>query len=152
MTKKRWIGLLVVVALLLGIAGTAFAAPQFITQNCFTDVSTSDWFHDYVCNMYDLGVVSGYGDGTYRPTLSVTRAAMAVMLEQLSGYGSSGPIVLADHGGDIEIGGYLDVKSNVYAGNDVYVEGNVEAVDVDLSGDISADGGSFSSSVSAPYF
>jgi hypothetical protein len=82
---------LVAVTLFIGVS-TASA----VTQNCFTDVNTGHWFHDYVCWMFDKGLTVGYPDGTYRPFNSVTRAEMAVFLQQLSGEGSLGPVVDAD--------------------------------------------------------
>ncbi len=48
----------------------------------FTDVPTNDgnWETIEACADYRTGIVGGYGDGTYRPTLTVTRDAMAVYI------------------------------------------------------------------------
>ena len=70
---------------LLLFATTLFvsvSAVSAVTQNCFTDVHTSDWFHDYVCWMYDNGLSSGYPDGTFRPNNNITRAESAVLMNK----------------------------------------------------------------------
>lgn len=45
----------------------------------FTDVADDAWYHDYVAYMEELGVVTGYPDGTFRPDDSITRAEFATM-------------------------------------------------------------------------
>ena len=56
----------------------AVAATQteFVTDlsNDFTDVSTSDWFHDYVSHAYIIGIVSGKDATHFAPHDSITRA------------------------------------------------------------------------------
>lgn len=75
-------------ALLIGIglvAVTLFisvSTASAVTQNCFTDVNTSHWFHDFVCWMYDNGLSVGYPDGTFRPLNNITRAESAVLAQR----------------------------------------------------------------------
>jgi hypothetical protein len=49
-------------------------------QQEFSDVSDSNWAEDYIQTLYYNGITSGYGDGTYRPSLNVDRAQMAVYI------------------------------------------------------------------------
>ena len=49
-----------------------------ITTN-FSDVSASSWYTTAVNTMGSLGVVSGYGDGTFRPNKPITRAEFVTM-------------------------------------------------------------------------
>ena len=49
-----------------------------ITTN-FSDVSASSWYTTAVNTMGSLGVVSGYGDGTFRPNKPITRAEFVSM-------------------------------------------------------------------------
>lgn len=42
----------------------------------FTDVSKSDWFADYVDELAEEGILSGYDDGTFRPEQEITRAEL----------------------------------------------------------------------------
>ena len=46
----------------------------------FTDVTAADWSCIYIKRLYELGITTGYGDGTYGPYDLVTRAQMAVFL------------------------------------------------------------------------
>jgi hypothetical protein len=46
----------------------------------FNDVPADQWYTPYVERMYELGITTGYADGTYRPDRSVSRAEMAAFL------------------------------------------------------------------------
>ncbi len=46
----------------------------------FSDVATGDWAFGYVETAVNNGVLSGYSDGTYRPTAPATRAQVAKIL------------------------------------------------------------------------
>lgn len=45
----------------------------------FSDVSTDDWFYHNVAVASQLGIVVGFGDGTFHPYEKITREQMAVM-------------------------------------------------------------------------
>ncbi|MBI4231637.1 S8 family serine peptidase, partial [Candidatus Peregrinibacteria bacterium] len=48
----------------------------------FSDVNADDWFYPYVVTAKTSGIVSGYGDGTFRPAQAVNRAeALKILLE-----------------------------------------------------------------------
>lgn len=49
-------------------------------QGTFGDVPEDAWYARYVDTLAALGITDGYGDGTYRPDASVTRAEVAVFL------------------------------------------------------------------------
>ncbi|WP_258365648.1 S-layer homology domain-containing protein [Aneurinibacillus soli] len=53
----------------------------------FTDVDGS-WAKDSILKMANAGLVSGYGDGTFRPEQSLTRAEAAVIFNKLMGRSS----------------------------------------------------------------
>ncbi len=46
----------------------------------FADVPAGQWYTPYVERLYELGIATGYGDHTYRPDRSVSRAEMAAFL------------------------------------------------------------------------
>lgn len=46
----------------------------------FSDIPTTHWAYQYIEKAQYLGIVSGYGDGTYRPDLKVTRDQMSVFI------------------------------------------------------------------------
>jgi hypothetical protein len=70
--KKTLVTLLALV-FVLGIAGTAFAAPA----NPFVDVPAKHWAYGAVAKLAKAGVVDGYGDGTFRGDRTMTRYEMA---------------------------------------------------------------------------
>ncbi|HID92084.1 TPA: hypothetical protein EYP45_03130 [Candidatus Peregrinibacteria bacterium] len=43
-------------------------------NNPFNDVSSQDWFVNYVLSAYNQKIVGGYNDGTFRPAKTVSRA------------------------------------------------------------------------------
>ena len=42
------------------------------TEPCFRDVRMNIWYHPYICEAAKLGIVSGFGDGTFGPDRPVT--------------------------------------------------------------------------------
>jgi hypothetical protein len=46
----------------------------------FSDVTPSDWYHDWVLTAYNQSMVDGYADGTFGPSDPLTRAQMAKWL------------------------------------------------------------------------
>lgn len=51
----------------------------------YTDVTEADWFYGYVMHGSNLGVVTGYDDGTFLPNEPVNRAEALVMLLRMAG-------------------------------------------------------------------
>lgn len=56
----------------------------------FSDVSENAWYHDNVYAAAAAGIISGYPDGTFKPTNSITRQDFAVMLANMLGADVSG--------------------------------------------------------------
>lgn len=50
------------------------------SQQSFSDVPANSYYADAIQAAYALGIVDGYGDGTFRPDAPVTRAAAMTML------------------------------------------------------------------------
>jgi hypothetical protein len=48
--------------------------------NMFTDVSCTEWYTGYVIYLKTKGIVEGYYDNTFRPSLSITRAEALKMI------------------------------------------------------------------------
>jgi hypothetical protein len=46
----------------------------------FSDVTPGEWFMDDVAKAAALGIVQGYGDGTFRPGAPITRAEAALII------------------------------------------------------------------------
>lgn len=70
---KRILTLLLVPALCLGLSAPALAAE-------FPDVPATYLFHQAIQDCVEKKILSGYDDGTFRPTEPVTRAQFCVML------------------------------------------------------------------------
>jgi hypothetical protein len=77
---KKLLCLLLALAVLLSLSAPAFAAD---TTAEFTDSSA---IHNYteVLMLVDLGLISGYSDGSFRPDSSITRAEVAKLITLLS--------------------------------------------------------------------
>ncbi|MBP2658988.1 MAG: S-layer protein [Firmicutes bacterium] len=69
--KKKLVASLAA-AMVLGVAGTSFAA-----TNPFTDVPAKHWSYDAVTKLANAGIVDGYGDGTFRGDKTISRYEMA---------------------------------------------------------------------------
>jgi Tol biopolymer transport system component len=63
--------------------------PGFV-QVMFPDAGEGYWAVDYILACVNAGVVGGYSDGTYRPSLPVTRDAMAVFVSRSLAGGDAG--------------------------------------------------------------
>lgn len=61
-------------------AATTAATPGIPADVAFGDVSTANPFYADIVWLKDTNITTGYPDGTYRPTGSVTREAMAAFL------------------------------------------------------------------------
>ncbi len=51
----------------------------------FSDVNRGDWFYENVTEMADNGYLSGYEDGTFRPSDIITKAELASVVGRVSG-------------------------------------------------------------------
>lgn len=71
------------VKILVGVGDTS--ALEDSSRDCFTDVSTSDWYSKYVCLAKDLGVIDGYADGSFGPGNTINVAeALKITFEALN--------------------------------------------------------------------
>ena len=56
------------------------------TADQFSDVNTGDWYYNNVMRAVELGILSGYTDGTFKPMNNITRRDFAIMLAQSLGH------------------------------------------------------------------
>ena len=45
----------------------------------FTDVPASHWASGYIANAAGMGIINGYGDGTFGPDKTITRASITLI-------------------------------------------------------------------------
>lgn len=69
---------------------TAIYTISVTTGEQFSDIDENDWFYSNVIRAVELGVLSGYDDGTFRPMNSITRRDFAIMLAQSLGNSNDG--------------------------------------------------------------
>jgi len=108
---RKVLSFVLVLSLVLGSFGMAFAATS--------DGSFSDTSAEEVTVLAQLGVISGYGDGTYRPAGIVTRAEMAVIVIRALG--------LADYVGGVS--GFPDMAGHAWAEGYVAYAKNLGIID-----------------------
>ena len=56
----------------------------------FKDVGVNNFASGFIQSAVDSGIISGYGDGTFRPDEIVTRGEMAIMISRAFGYDFEG--------------------------------------------------------------
>lgn len=77
--KPSWL----LMALCLLLCGTVFVHAYDIS---FSDVTQESWYYEDVMTLAESGIVSGYPDGTYRPTKNVTTGEALKMILLAAGY------------------------------------------------------------------
>lgn len=60
------------------LTGFAYAPPMELS-----DIK-GHWAEDSICKVYEMGLMTGYKDGTFKPDDKVSRAELAVILDRLS--------------------------------------------------------------------
>lgn len=75
--KKKLI-LTVVMTFILSITGTAFGG----TPQTFADVPAKHWAYAAVAELARVGIIDGYGDGTFRGDKTMTRYEMTQIVEK----------------------------------------------------------------------
>lgn len=57
---------------------------QRMSNDTFSDVNAQSWFYKEVETLYNVGIIDGYDDGTFRPNDPVTRAEFATLAAKWS--------------------------------------------------------------------
>lgn len=89
--KIRLVALGLLLAMTVASIGPALANPT-----AFSDVPTSHWAYEQINRCVQDGIVSGYSDGTFKPTNPVSYGAFSIMLarafyaSELAGYSDQG--------------------------------------------------------------
>ena len=81
-------------------------------ETCFTDVHESDWFYADVAGAVQYGWIEGYGDGTFRPGSSITRAEVTAIVNRMLGRRAD-TAFLAAHAEDLTA--FTDLTSRHWA-------------------------------------
>jgi hypothetical protein len=73
------------IAATLATSALVSAVPTQAAAVTFKDVSSSNEFYEYITNLADRGIIHGYGDDTFRPTLEVRRDHAAKIIAGVLG-------------------------------------------------------------------
>ena len=98
-----------------------FGKQQPDGENIFSDVSETDWYYGAVVNSIRYGWITGYPDGTFRPTSSITRSEVAVMVNRMLGRRADRTYI-REHGGMLI--GFKDLPERHWAYFDVMEAAN----------------------------
>lgn len=99
------------------------SAPAVPADGAFSDVKSTDWFYSYVTELSEAGIISGYSDGTYRPSGTVTAGQALKLVLLAAGYGEQAPT--SAHWAS----GYADLALE----NDLLEAGKLESLDAPIS-------------------
>lgn len=89
MKKRRILAAILALVMALGVT-TAIFAKDWSGMQTFDDVSKDKWYHGYVENLADQGIVSGYhGTRNFKPANELTRQEAAKMIAIAAGYKAS---------------------------------------------------------------
>ncbi len=65
--------------------------PSDLTESCFPDFESTEWFARYVCTAREQGILGGYPDGTFRPADPVNLAEALKIIVASFGWTVSDP-------------------------------------------------------------
>lgn len=71
------------------IDGLNIQSPPQVTSNPYPDVPTNRWSAAKIERAKQLGLISGYSNGTFKPTQSVTRAELLAVVRKAAEYKAS---------------------------------------------------------------
>lgn len=60
-----------------------FANVSADVTNPFTDIATNDWYYTAVTSAVSYGWINGYGDGSFRPQATITRAEVVTIVNRM---------------------------------------------------------------------
>ena len=96
--------------------------PDAVIENPFKDIVGDEWYADAVLWAYDNGIVTGFGDETFRPADLITREQMVVMMYRYANYLEEDTTVEADYDDFIDadsVSEYADEAMQWAVGNGI---------------------------------
>lgn len=82
MKLQKLLSLPFLIGISIGAVSTGLAAGM-LGSSVFPDAQPGSFYDEAVGEMYNLGIIKGFEDGTFRPDEGVTRAQVAVMMKRL---------------------------------------------------------------------
>ena len=90
----------------------AFAYDPASASCSYTDVSANAWYYTYVAQATTYGWIGGYPDGSFRPNNSITRAEVAVIVNNMLGRNADESYI--DRNAD-KLVSFVDLSKNHWA-------------------------------------
>lgn len=90
----------------------AFAYDPASASCSYTDVSANAWYYTYVAQATTYGWIDGYPDGSFRPNNSITRAEVAVIVNNMLGRNADESYI--DRNAD-KLVSFVDLSKNHWA-------------------------------------
>lgn len=90
----------------------AFAYDPASASCSYTDVSANAWYYTYVAQATTYGWIGGYPDGSFRPNNSITRAEVAVIVNNMLGRDADESYI--NRNAD-ELVSFVDLSKNYWA-------------------------------------
>ena len=92
------------------------------TADQFSDVDTNDWYYSNVMRAVELGILSGYTDGTFKPMNNITRRDFAIMVSKLLLDGEDAPEATTTPFSDVAANDY-GLKAIAYCAENGIISG-----------------------------
>lgn len=97
------------------------------TTSKFSDVPASAWYASSVATAVDAGIISGYTDGTFKPTANITRQELAAMVVRAMKYAGK-EVTLTDAQVSTQLAAFTDAAKLGWAKKEVAVAVNAGIV------------------------
>jgi len=95
---------------------------EYSNNHHFDDVALSSWYSKYVSTAYDLGIVNGYSDGSFKPGQTVNKVEFVKMLVVAHGLNVNNYADANYY--DTDSNAWYSQYVNVAAGEDLFPEDN----------------------------
>lgn len=77
---KKFLALTITTSLVAGVSLPVSAINDKGSESNFSDIKEDSFYYKGVHHLYELGILKGYTDGTFRPEQRITRAEAALMI------------------------------------------------------------------------
>jgi len=86
MKRSRFTAFLMALVMVMTLLLNPLTAVKVSAEQVFSDVAPKDWFYGYVMNLYNKGIIKGYGtSGEFRPRNMLIREHAAKMIAIAAG-------------------------------------------------------------------
>lgn len=88
-------------ALKIIMKGSNISVPETCNSSSFPDISIGDWYCPYIEKAKSMGILSGYPDGTFKPSNTLNKVENLKILLNANGFESTNVTVIASPYADV---------------------------------------------------